>query len=169
MSERVDIAVIGPPGVEVASFLRTISDVTITLGAETPGRSTYVGRITIDDGLVLRLLGSLDGMAEDETSRSLIGAVLLVDPSASSWLQEAQAGLAALDRAAVDAIAVGVKWNGSRADEPLRIRDLMGLPDSVPMVDVVTSDRDSVKEVILSLLYVCLEDSETTRIRAIAR
>jgi hypothetical protein len=165
----VKIVVTGPFSAGKTTLIRTISEITVlstekdisdhtrSRKAETTVAMDF-GRITIDRDLVLYLFGTpgqdrFDFMWEI-LGEGMLGYVLLLDASQEDSLAEAVGILAAFRKMARVPFVVAV--NRSAAVEPAdeaRIRSVLELDEDVPVVPCNATDRESVKSVLLALLY----------------
>ena len=147
---------------------RGITDSTRARKAETTVAMDF-GRITIDRDLVLYLFGTpgqdrFDFMWEI-LGEGMLGYVLLVDADRPDSLAEAHghprrrsAGwpavpfVVALNRACR-------RWTDARG---AALRDALELRPDVPLVPCDATDKESVKAVLLALLYSVLDEVEAT-------
>jgi signal recognition particle receptor subunit beta len=167
--QAVKIVVTGPFSAGKSTLIRTISEITvlstergITDSTRKRKPETTVamdfGRITIDRDLVLYLFGTpgqdrFDFMWEI-LGEGMIGYILLLDATRMESLDEAVGILAAFRRMAHVPFAVGL--NRAEDMEPgteAQIRETLQLDDSVPVLPCDATDRESVKAVLLALLY----------------
>jgi hypothetical protein len=175
--QSVKIVVTGPFAAGKTTLIRTVSEITVLsterdVTDETKGRKRETtvamdfGRITIDRDLVLYLFGTpgqerFDFMWEI-LGEGMIGYVLLVDADREESLDEAASIMDAFRRMARVPFVVGL--NRAPTDcEPLAavVRDRLALPASVPVQAVDATDRESVKSMLLALLYAVLDEVET--------
>jgi small GTP-binding protein len=165
----VKIVVTGPFAAGKTTLIRTISEITVlstetditdatrSRKAETTVAMDF-GRITIDRDLVLYLFGTpgqerFDFMWEI-LGEGMLGYVLLVDSSRPDSLDEAVGILEAFRKMA--RVPFVVALNRSAGIEPAdeqRVRRALDLADAVPVVPCDATDRESVKSVLLALLY----------------
>src|SRR5882724_3631972 len=169
----VKIVVTGPFAAGKTTLIRTISEITVlstekSITDETRSRKSDTtvamdfGRITIDRDLVLYLFGTpgqdrFDFMWEI-LGEGMLGYVLLVDSSRPESIREAQSILAAFRRMARVPFVVALNRADGRdeADED-RIRKTLDLDPHVPVVPCDATDRESVKSVLLALLYAVVD------------
>jgi small GTP-binding protein len=178
----VKIVVTGPFAAGKTTLIRTISEITVlstergitddtrSRKAETTVAMDF-GRITIDRDLVLYLFGTpgqerFDFMWEI-LGEGMLGYVLLVDASRPETLQEAAGILAAFRRMAHVPFVVALNRS---ADVDPRIEDdvrrSLELGPEVPLVPCDATDKDSVKAVLLALLYSVLDEIEAAAANA---
>ena len=165
----VKIVVTGPFSAGKTTLIRTISEITvlstekdITDNTKSRKAATTVamdfGRITIDRDLVLYLFGTpgqdrFDFMWEI-LGEGMLGYILLIDASREDSLEEAVGILAAFRKMA--RVPFVVALNKSAGMEPAdeeRIRTVLELEEDTPVVPCDATDRESVKSVLLALLY----------------
>jgi uncharacterized protein len=169
----VKIVVTGPFSAGKTTLIRTISEITVlsterSITDETRSRKTDTtvamdfGRITIDRDLVLYLFGTpgqdrFDFMWEI-LGEGMLGYVLLVDASRPESLDEATSILAAFRKMARVPFVVGLnRADGLEEAEEAKVRSRLELDSDVPVVPCDVTDRESVKSVLLALLYSVVE------------
>jgi small GTP-binding protein len=165
----VKIVVTGPFSAGKTTLIRTISEITVlstekditdhtkSRKAETTVAMDF-GRITIDRDLVLYLFGTpgqdrFDFMWEI-LGEGMLGYILLLDASREDSLEESVGILAAFRKMA--RVPFVVALNRAEGIEPAdedRVRQALELDDDVPVVPCDATDRESVKSVLLALLY----------------
>ncbi len=167
------IVVTGPFAAGKTTLIRTISEITvlsteksITDATRTQKTDTTVamdfGRITIDRDLVLYLFGTpgqdrFDFMWEI-LSEGMLGYVLLVDASRPDSLDDAVSIRDAFRRMAHVPFVVGLnRAEGLDEVEEARVREALDLEPDVPVVPCDVTDRESVKSVLLALLYAVVD------------
>ena len=132
-------------------------DPTKSRKAETPVAVDF-GRATIDRDLVLYLFGTpgqdrFDFMWEI-LGEGMLGYILLVDASRQDSLDEAVGILAAFRKMARVPFVVALnRASGVSSDDEDRVRSVLELDDEVAVVPCDATDRESVKAVLLALLY----------------
>jgi uncharacterized protein len=169
----VKIVVTGPFAAGKTTLIRTISEITVlstekdvtddtvAQKAETTVAMDF-GRITVDRDLVLYLFGTpgqerFDFMWEI-LGEGMLGYIVLVDASRPESLGEANGILAAFRRMARVPYVVALnRAEGTDEAEELRIRDALDLGADVPVVPCDATDRESVKGVLLALLYAVVD------------
>lgn len=117
------------------------------------------GRITVDEELVLYIFGT-PGQDRFRFMTSLLkegalGAVVLVDSTDERSLAEGKEIADALKREGITYIVAANKQDLPNAIPPEDVREVMGEEHVVPCI---AKDKESVKEVILTLLYRILEE-----------
>jgi small GTP-binding protein len=170
----VKIVVTGPFAAGKTTLIRTISEITVLstekdITDDTRSRKTATtvamdfGRITIDRDLVLYLFGTpgqdrFDFMWEI-LGEGMLGYILLVDSDRPDSLDEAAGILAAFRRMA--RVPFVVALNRSEGISPVdeaQVRSVLELGDEVPVVPCDATDRESVKAVLLALLYSVVDE-----------
>jgi uncharacterized protein len=167
--QAVKIVVTGPFSAGKTTLIRTISEITVLstekdITDETRSRKSETtvamdfGRITIDRDLVLYLFGTpgqdrFDFMWEI-LGEGMLGYILLLDAARPESLDEAVGILAAFRRMAKAPFVVALnRAEGIEPQDEQRVRDRLELGAEVPMVPCDATDRESVKSVLLALLY----------------
>ena len=165
----VKIVVTGPFSAGKTTLIRTISEITVLstekdISDHTKSRKAETtvamdfGRITIDRDLVLYLFGTpgqdrFDFMWEI-LGEGMLGYILLVDSSRQDSLDEAVGILAAFRKMARVPFVVALnRSNGVSPAEEENVRTALGLDEEVAVVPCDATDRESVKAVLLALLY----------------
>jgi uncharacterized protein len=180
--QAVKIVVTGPFAAGKTTLIRTISEITVlstergitddtrSRKAETTVAMDF-GRITIDRELVLYLFGTpgqdrFDFMWEI-LGEGMLGYVLLVDASRPETLAEAAHILEAFRRMARVPFVVALNRPdayGAMGED--HVRAALELDPQVPVVACDATDKDSVKNVLLALLYSVLDEIEATAANA---
>ncbi|MCW2671736.1 MAG: small GTP-binding protein [Frankiales bacterium] len=169
----VKIVVTGPFSAGKTTLIRTISEITVlstekditdstrSRKAETTVAMDF-GRITIDRDLVLYLFGTpgqdrFDFMWEI-LGEGMLGYILLVDSERQDSLDEAVGILAAFRKMARVPFVVALNRSSAIApDEEQKVRDVLALDEEVAVVPCDATDRESVKAVLLALLYAVVD------------
>lgn len=177
--QAVKIVVTGPFAAGKTTLIRTISEITvlstergITDSTRARKSETTVamdfGRITIDRDLVLYLFGTpgqerFDFMWEI-LGEGMLGYVVLVDAEREDSLQEAAGILGAFRRMARVPYVVALnRSNGIDDEEEARIRERLDLRPDIALLPCDATDKESVKSVLLALLYAVLDEVEAER------
>ena len=180
--QAVKVVVTGPFAAGKTTLIRTISEITVLSTergvtdstrkrkAETTVAMDF-GRITIDRDLVLYLFGTpgqdrFDFMWEI-LGEGMIGYLLLVDASREDSVQEAAGILDAFRTMARVPYVVALN-RASAEDHALvdSVRQQLQIPSDVAILECDATDKVSVKNVLLALLYAVLDDVETEAVRA---
>jgi small GTP-binding protein len=177
--QAVKIVVTGPFAAGKTTLIRTISEITVlstergitdstrSRKAETTVAMDF-GRITIDRDLVLYLFGTpgqerFDFMWEI-LGEGMLGYVVLVDAERADSVDEAAGILDAFRRMARVPYVVALnRSSGLSEEEERRIRDALGLAAEVALLPCDATDKESVKAVLLALLYSVLDEVEAER------
>jgi small GTP-binding protein len=180
--QAVKVVVTGPFAAGKTTLIRTISEITVLSTergitdstrkrkAETTVAMDF-GRITIDRDLVLYLFGTpgqdrFDFMWEI-LGEGMIGYLLLVDASREDSVQEAAGILAAFRTMARVPYVVALN-RASGDDHALAesVRSRLEIPNDVAIMSCDATDKESVKNVLLALLYAVLDEVEAQAVRA---
>jgi small GTP-binding protein len=170
----VKIVVTGPFAAGKTTLIRTISEITVLstekdITDETRSRKAETtvamdfGRITIDRDLVLYLFGTpgqdrFDFMWEI-LGEGMLGYILLVDNERPESLEEARSILEAFRRMARVPFVVALNRSaGIVPSDETTIREVLELAPEVPVVPCDATDRESVKSVLLALLYSVVDE-----------
>lgn len=182
-SRSVKIVVTGPFGVGKTSLIKTISEITVlsterkvsdhtsALKAQTTVAMDF-GRLTIDTDLALYLFGTpgqkrFDFMWEI-LAEGMLGFVVLVDAAREDSLEEAEEVLRFFRDSADVPYVIGVnKSDADPAAAVARARSLLRVPADVRIVACNALDKDSVKQVLLELLYAVLAEIEAAEPAAV--
>lgn len=171
--QAVKMVITGPFNAGKTEFIRSVSEIEvisterkITDGARVVKEETTVamdfGRITVDDDLVLYLFGTpgqkrFDFMWEI-LSEGMLGFILLVDSVRPETFREARRILNIFRRYADTPYVVAAnKQDLPDAWPPEDLRIALRLDSDVKVVPCVAKDKESVKRVLLELLYTILE------------
>jgi small GTP-binding protein len=180
--QAVKIVVTGPFSAGKTTLIRTISEITVLstergITDETRSRKAETtvamdfGRITIDRDLVLYLFGTpgqerFDFMWEI-LGEGMLGYVLLIDASRPETYAEALNILGAFRRMAHVPFVVALnRTDGLDTRGESELRRSLDLADNVAVVPCDATDKESVKTVLLALLYSVLDEIETTAAHA---
>jgi uncharacterized protein len=181
-AQAVKIVVTGPFAAGKTTLIRTISEITVLstekdITDETKSRKSETtvamdfGRITIDHDLVLYLFGTpgqdrFDFMWEI-LGEGMLGYVLLLDANRPDSIEEAVGILAAFRKMAKVPFVVGLnRASGVDADAENRVRAALDLDPAVPVVACDATDRASVKNVLLALLYAVVDSIDVAAAQA---
>lgn len=178
-SRQVKIVITGPYGAGKTTLIKTMSEIAVlsterkvsSAGERAVKSNTTVamdfGRMTIDAELVLYLFGTpgqkrFDFMWEI-LAEGMLGFVVLVDATRESSYEEAADILGSFRQGADVPYVVAVNKGDEEPDGGVaRARSWLHLGDDVRCVPVNAMDRESVKGVILELLYAVLDAVEST-------
>ena len=175
--QTVKMVVTGPFNAGKTAFIQSVSEIDvvsterkISTEAERVKETTTVamdfGRITVDDDLVLYLFGTpgqkrFDFMWEI-LSEGMLGFIVMVDSSRPETFREAK-GILQTFRAYAPTPYV-VAANKQDKEDAWTVEDLriaLKLDSKVKMLPCVAADKETVKKVLLELLYSILEEMKT--------
>jgi small GTP-binding protein len=179
--QAVKVVVTGPFAAGKTTLIRTISEITVLSTergitdstrkrkAETTVAMDF-GRITIDRDLVLYLFGTpgqdrFDFMWEI-LGEGMIGYLLLVDAEREDSVQEAASILDAFRTMA--RVPYIVALNRAAGDDHAlveSVRSRLDVPSDVAVLTCDATDKESVKNVLLALLYAVLDEVEAEAVR----
>ncbi len=174
--QTVKIVVTGPFSSGKTEFIRCVSEIDvvsterkITAEAEKIKDSTTVamdfGRITVDDDLVLYLFGTpgqkrFDFMWEI-LSEGMLGFIVMVDSTRPETFREARSILETFRAYAPTPYVVAAnKQDCNDAWEVDDMRVALRLDSKVKFLPCVATDKESVKKVLLELLYSILAEMD---------
>jgi hypothetical protein len=174
--ETVKMVVTGPFSAGKTEFIQTVSEIDvvstekkITSEAERIKESTTVamdfGRITVDESLVLYLFGTpgqkrFDFMWEI-LSEGMLGFIVMVDSTRPETFREARSILETFRAYAPTPYVVAA--NKQDQEDAWAIDDMriaLRLEEGVKLLSCVAVDKESVKTVLLELLYSILAEME---------
>lgn len=174
--QTVKMVVTGPYSSGKTQFIGTISEIDVvkterkvSSEAEKIKDSTTVamdfGRITVDNDLILYLFGTpgqrrFDFMWEI-LSEGMLGFVVMVDSSRPETFREAKSILETFRAYAPTPYVVAAnKQDHPEAWAPEDMRIALRLDPNVKLLPCIATNRDSVKNVLLELLYSILAEME---------
>jgi small GTP-binding protein len=147
--------------IEVVSTERRITDITSRIKKETTVAMDF-GRITVDEDLVLYLFGTpgqkrFDFMWEI-LSEGMLGFIILVDSVRPETFREARRILNIFRGYATTPYVVAAnKQDMEDAWAPEDLRIALKIRPEIKLLPCVATDKESVKNVLLELLYGILE------------
>lgn len=171
--QAVKMVVTGPFSAGKTQFISAVSEIDvvsterrITSAAEKIKDTTTVamdfGRITVGSDLVLYLFGTpgqrrFDFMWEI-LSEGMLGFIVIVDSTRPETFREAKRILETFEAYASTPFVVAAnKQDDDDAWEPDDLRIILSLHNEVKVLPCVAFDKESVKNVLLELLYSVLE------------
>ncbi len=171
--QTVKMVVTGPFAAGKTQFIQSISEIDIveterkvTRAEERLKDQTTVamdfGRITVDDDLVLYLFGTpgqrrFDFMWEI-LSEGMLGFIVLLDSVRPETFREARSIFETFrSYAPVPYVVAANKQDLEDAWSPEDLRIAFRIPEEVKVLPCSATDRESVKHVLLELLYSILE------------
>jgi len=176
--QTVKMVVTGPFSAGKTELIRSVSEIDVvsterklTGKAErTVKEATTVamdfGRITVDEDLVLYLFGTpgqkrFDFMWEI-LSEGMLGFIVVIDSTRPETFREARSILETFRAYAPTPYVVAAnKQDLEDAWEVEDVRNALRLDPKVKLLPCVASDRDTVKTILLELLYSILEEMES--------
>lgn len=182
--QTVKMVVTGPFAAGKTQFIQTISEIDVVATEKKLTRQedraikdqTTVamdfGRITVDEDLVLYLFGTpgqrrFDFMWEI-LSEGMLGFIVLLDSVRPETFREARTILETFrSYAPVPYVVAANKQDLKDAWSPEDLRIALRIPPEIKVLPCVATDRESVKNVLLELLYSILEimDAEESKER----
>jgi len=175
--QTVKMVVTGPFNAGKTQFIRSVSEIDVVSTErnisspleKTVKESTTVamdfGRITVDDDLVLYLFGTpgqrrFDFMWEI-LSEGMLGFIVMVDSTRPETFREARSILETFRAYAPTPYVVAANKQDKRdAWEIDDMRHALRLDSKVKLISCIATDRDSVKAILLELLYSILNEME---------
>lgn len=172
--QAVKMVVTGPFAAGKTEFISTVSEIDVVSTErkissveenETKDATTVAmdfGRITVDDNLVLYLFGTpgqrrFDFMWEI-LSEGMLGFVVLIDSTKPETFREAKRILTSFERySGTPYVIVANKQDLEDAWEPDDLRIILRLNSNARVLPCVARDKESVKDVLLELLYSILD------------
>ncbi len=174
--QNVKMVVTGPFSAGKTQFIHTISEIDVVSTerrlshpADPDKSQTTVamdfGRLTIDDDLILYIFGTPGQRRFDFMWRILsqgtLGLVVLLDSVRPDTFREAREILNTFQTYAdVPYVVVANKQDLPDAWSPEDLRVALRIPRAIKVLPCVATDRESVKEVLLQLLYTILESMD---------
>jgi Predicted GTPase len=179
--QAVKVVVTGPFAAGKTTLIRTISEITVLSTergitdstrkrkAETTVAMDF-GRITIDRDLVLYLFGTpgqdrFDFMWEI-LGEGMIGYLLLIDADREDSVEQAVGIHEAFRKMA--RVPYVVALNRASADDHAlveKVRTHLDIPGEIAILACDATDKESVKNVLLALLYAVLDEVEAQSVR----
>jgi signal recognition particle receptor subunit beta len=173
------MVVTGPFNSGKTHFIRTVSEIEVVaterkISSESEKVKEFTtvamdfGRITVDTDLVLYLFGTpgqkrFDFMWEI-LSEGMLGFVVMVDSSRPETFREAKSILETFRAYAPTPYVVAA--NKQDTEDAWSLEDLriaLRLDQSVKLLGCVATDKESVKSVLLELLYSILEEMDKSK------
>lgn len=177
--QTVKMVVTGPFSSGKTEFIRSISEIDVVSTErgissenerEQKDNTTVAmdfGRITVDDDLVLYLFGTpgqrrFDFMWEI-LAEGMLGFIVMVDSAKPETFREAKSILETFRAYAPTPYVVAAnKQDHPDAWEPEDLRIALRIEPDVKLLPCIAKERDSVKNVLLELLYTILEEMDTS-------
>lgn len=171
--QSAKVVVTGPFNAGKTTFIKAVSEITVLsterqvsdTSGETPGETTVAmdfGRITVSDDVVLYLFGtpgqSRFSFMWETLSEGMLGFVLMVDATEPQTFEDARAMIDFFTQMSdVPFVVAANKVDPEDVQRLQQVRSDLELDANVPLLPVDARQRDSVKAVLLGLLYEILE------------
>jgi small GTP-binding protein len=171
--QSVKVVVTGPFNAGKTTFIKAVSEITVLsterqisdTAQEGSGETTVAmdfGRITVSDDVVLYLFGTPGqerfSFMWETLSEGMLGFVLLVDADEPESVSDAASMITFFkEMSDVPFVVAANKVEADDTEALQQVRDTLGLEDAVPLLPVDAREKDSVKAVLLGLLYEILE------------
>jgi small GTP-binding protein len=175
--QTVKMVVTGPFSAGKTEFIRSVSEIDVvsterkisSASEKSIKEATTVamdfGRITVDDDLVLYLFGTpgqrrFDFMWEI-LSEGMLGFIVMVDSTRPETFREARSILETFHAyAPTPYVVVANKQDMKEAWDIDDMRHVLRLDTKVKLISCVATDRNSVKAILIELLYSILSEME---------
>ena len=171
--QSVKVVVTGPFNAGKTTFIKAVSEITVLsterqvsdTSGEGSGETTVAmdfGRITISDDVVLYLFGTPGqerfSFMWETLSEGMLGFVLLVDADDRESFEDAKSMIAFFRNMSDVPFVVAANKVSATDMKTLRaVRSAIALDDEIPLLPVDARERESVKAVLLGLLYRILD------------
>lgn len=171
--QSVKVVVTGPFNAGKTTFIKAVSEITVlsterqvsAASGEGSGETTVAmdfGRITISDDVVLYLFGTPGqerfSFMWETLSEGMLGFVLLVDAEDKDSYEDAKSMIAFFRNMSDVPFVVAANKVPPTDMKTLRaVRASIDLDDEIPLLPVDSRDKESVKAVLLGLLYRILD------------
>jgi small GTP-binding protein len=171
--QSVKVVVTGPFNAGKTTFIKAVSEITVLsterqisdASNEGSGETTVAmdfGRITVSDDVVLYLFGTPGqerfSFMWETLSEGMLGFVLLVDADEDDSIQDAASMIGFFkEMSDVPYVVAANKVDAEDTETLQDVRASLKLDDAVPLLPVDAREKDSVKAVLLGLLYEILE------------
>ena len=177
--QTVKMVITGPYASGKTEFIKSISEIDVVSTEAGVSKDTYeatvkdsttvamdFGRITVDDDLVLYLFGTpgqrrFDFMWEI-LAEGMLGFVVMVDSTKPETFREAKSILETFRAYAPTPYVVAANKQDIPEAWPAEdLRIALRIDENVKLLPCVAKDKESVKNVLLELLYAILEEMDT--------
>ncbi len=171
--QSVKVVVTGPFNAGKTTFIKSVSEITVLsterqvsdVSGEGGGETTVAmdfGRITISDDVVLYLFGTPGqerfSFMWETLSEGMLGFVLLVDAKSQDSISDAASMIEFFTGMSdVPFVVAANKVDPNDSQTLAAIRSTLALADDVPLLACDAKEKDSVKSVLLGLLYRILD------------
>ncbi|MBE0417828.1 MAG: ATP/GTP-binding protein [Coriobacteriia bacterium] len=171
--QSVKVVVTGPFNAGKTTFIKSVSEITVlsterevsdsSAGGEETTVAMDFGRITISEDVVLYIFGTPGqerfSFMWETLSEGMLGFVLLVDAADETSLADATSIIGFFRSMSSVPFVVAANRVGT-SDGLDELRERLGIEESIEVLAVDARDRESVKHVLLALLYRILESME---------
>jgi len=172
--QAVKMVITGPFAAGKTELIRAVSEIEVVATEQKISRASEsavkdmttvamdFGRITVDDQLVLYLFGTpgqrrFDFMWEI-LSEGMLGFIVVIDSTKPETFREARRILRSFEQfAKTPYIVAANKQDMEDAWEPSDIKIVLRLDSNAKVLPCIAMDRESVKSILLELLYSILE------------
>ncbi|MHB1451901.1 MAG: GTP-binding protein [Coriobacteriia bacterium] len=174
--QSVKVVVTGPFNAGKTTFIKAVSEITVLsterqisdTSGEGSGETTVAmdfGRITVSDDVVLYLFGTPGqerfSFMWETLSEGMLGFVLLVDAEDEESFEGAKSMIAFFrNMSDVPFVVAANKVPATDIKRLRQVRSAIALDDTVPLLPVDARDKESVKAVLLGLLYRILDSMD---------
>lgn len=171
--QSVKVVITGPFNAGKTTFIKAVSEITVlsterqvsAASGEGSGETTVAmdfGRITISDDVVLYLFGTPGqerfSFMWETLSEGMLGFVLLVDAEDKDSYEDAKSMIEFFRNMSDVPFVVAANKVPPTDMKTLRaVRTSIALADEIPLLPVDARDKESVKAVLLGLLYRILD------------
>lgn len=158
--ENVKIIITGAKHVGKTTFIHTISEIPLITPEHDPAPLYTIamdfGRITIEENLLLYLIGTPEGRRYDFIweimAAGMIGFVILVDSCDTSTFRESKSILDIFEaHSPFPSIVAANKQDLPGAWSVQDLRIALRIPGETPVLPCIATDKESVKAVLLAL------------------
>lgn len=174
--QSVKVVVTGPFNAGKTTFIKAVSEITVLsterqvsdTSGEGSGETTVAmdfGRITVSDDVVLYLFGTPGqerfSFMWETLSEGMLGFVLLVDAEDEDSFEDAKSMISFFrNMSDVPFVVAANKVPATDIKRLRQVRSAIALEDTVPLLPVDARDKESVKAVLLGLLYRILDSMD---------
>ena len=174
--QSVKVVVTGPFNAGKTTFIKAVSEITVLSTerqiSDTSGEGSVettvamdFGRITVSDDVVLYLFGTPGqerfSFMWETLSEGMLGFVLLVDAEDEDSFEDAKSMIAFFrNMSDVPFVVAANKVPATDIKRLRQVRSAIALDDTVPLLPVDACDKESVKAVLLGLLYRILDSMD---------
>lgn len=171
--QSVKVVITGPFNAGKTTFIKSVSEITVLsterqvsdASSEGGGETTVAmdfGRITISDDVVLYLFGTPGqerfSFMWETLSEGMLGFVLLVDARSQESIRDAASMIEFFTGMSdVPFVVAANKVDPNDSQTLSAVRSSLALADDVPLLACNAKEKDSVKSVLLGLLYGILD------------